>query len=79
MLQFLNNQQNRKDSPNENFAREVMELFTLGRGEYTEQDIKNAARAKRKEVVLDIEAQQMGCRVILSRVFISKIEPGTTM
>src|SRR5687768_2768428 len=45
MLQFLNNQQNRKDSPNENFAREVMELFTLGHGHYTEQDIKNAARA----------------------------------
>lgn len=31
MLQFLNNQQNRKNAPNENFAREVMELFTLGR------------------------------------------------
>lgn len=45
MLQFLNNQQNRKDSPNENFAREVMELFTLGRGNYSEEDIKNAARA----------------------------------
>ncbi len=30
MLQFLNNQQNRKNAPNENFAREVMELFTLG-------------------------------------------------
>lgn len=45
MLQFLNNQQNKKDSPNENFAREVMELFTLGRGNYSEQDIKNAARA----------------------------------
>ncbi|MFT4032307.1 MAG: DUF1800 domain-containing protein [Siphonobacter sp.] len=45
MLQFLNNQQNRKQSPNENFAREVMELFTLGRGHYTEQDIKEAARA----------------------------------
>lgn len=45
MLQFLNNQQNKKDSPNENFAREVMELFTLGRGNYTEEDIKNAARA----------------------------------
>lgn len=45
MLQFLNNQQNRKDSPNENFAREVMELFTLGRGNYTEHDIKEAARA----------------------------------
>jgi uncharacterized protein (DUF1800 family) len=45
MLQFLNNQQNRKNSPNENFAREVMELFTLGRGHYTENDVKEAARA----------------------------------
>jgi uncharacterized protein (DUF1800 family) len=45
MLQFLNNQQNRKNAPNENFAREVMELFTLGRGQYTEADIKDAARA----------------------------------
>lgn len=45
MLQFLNNQQNKKNSPNENFAREVMELFTLGRGNYTENDIKEAARA----------------------------------
>lgn len=45
MLQFLNNQQNRKQHPNENFAREVMELFTLGRGHYTEEDIKEAARA----------------------------------
>lgn len=45
MLQFLNNQQNRKRSPNENFARELMELFTLGRGNYTEHDIKEAARA----------------------------------
>ncbi len=45
MLQFLNNQQNKKQHPNENFAREVMELFTLGRGNYTENDIKEAARA----------------------------------
>lgn len=45
MLQFLNNQQNKKLSPNENFAREVMELFTLGRGNYTEKDVKEAARA----------------------------------
>lgn len=45
MLQFLNNQQNSKRSPNENFAREVMELFTIGRGNYTEQDVKEAARA----------------------------------
>lgn len=45
MLRFLNNQQNRKEHPNENFAREVMELFTLGRGHYTEKDIREAARA----------------------------------
>lgn len=45
MLEFLNNQQNRKQHPNENFAREVMELFTLGRGNYTETDVKEAARA----------------------------------
>lgn len=45
MLQFLNNQQNRKQRPNENFAREVMELFTMGRGNYSEKDIKEAARA----------------------------------
>lgn len=45
MLNFLNNQQNRKGHPNENFAREVMELFTLGRGNYTENDVKEAARA----------------------------------
>ena len=45
MLEFLNNRQNKKASPNENFAREVMELFTMGRGHYTEQDIKEAARA----------------------------------
>lgn len=45
MLYFLNNQQNRKGHPNENFAREVMELFTLGRGHYTETDIKEGARA----------------------------------
>ncbi len=45
MISFLNNQQNKKQHPNENFAREVMELFTLGRGNYTENDVKEAARA----------------------------------
>ncbi|MEM6770818.1 MAG: DUF1800 domain-containing protein, partial [Bacteroidota bacterium] len=45
MIRFLNNQQNRKNAPNENFARELMELFTLGRGQYSEQDVKEAARA----------------------------------
>src|SRR5687768_11790312 len=45
MLNFLNNNQNKKGRPNENFAREVMELFTMGRGNYTENDVKEAARA----------------------------------
>ncbi|HXB41635.1 MAG TPA: DUF1800 domain-containing protein [Bacteroidia bacterium] len=45
MLQFLNNRQNHKQQPNENFARELMELFTIGRDNYTEQDIKESARA----------------------------------
>ena len=45
MLDYLNNRQNRKAAPNENYARELMELFTLGIGNYTEHDIKEAARA----------------------------------
>jgi uncharacterized protein (DUF1800 family) len=46
MLFWLDNQFNVKGKPNENFAREVMELFTLGvDNRYTEQDIKEAARA----------------------------------
>ena len=45
MIHYLNNQQNKKNSPNENFARELLELFTIGRGHYTEKDIKEAARA----------------------------------
>ncbi len=45
MIRYLNNQQNRKRQPNENFARELLELFTIGRGNYSEKDIKEAARA----------------------------------
>lgn len=45
MLLYLNNIYNSKEHPNENFSREVMELFTLGVGHYTETDIKEAARA----------------------------------
>lgn len=44
MLKYLNNNQNRKDAPNENLGRELLELFSLGEGHYTENDIKNAAR-----------------------------------
>ena len=45
MLVFLNNDRNNKEQPNENLARELMELFTLGEGNYREQDIKEGARA----------------------------------
>ncbi|MCT4628333.1 DUF1800 domain-containing protein [Winogradskyella sp.] len=45
MLKYLNGKQNRKRHPNENFARELMELFTLGEGKYSEKDIKESARA----------------------------------
>jgi uncharacterized protein (DUF1800 family) len=49
MLVYLDGNNNRKEAPNENFAREVMELFTLGEatqgGGYTEQDIKEVARS----------------------------------
>jgi len=45
MLDYLNNTQNKKAHPNENYARELMELFTLGIGNYTEQDIRESARA----------------------------------
>ena len=45
MLIWLDNRANRRGAPNENYARELMELFTLGVGNYTEQDVKEAARA----------------------------------
>jgi uncharacterized protein (DUF1800 family) len=45
MLTYLNNNQNVKAHPNENYARELMELFTLGIGNYTENDIKESARS----------------------------------
>jgi len=45
MLVWLDQAQSRKGHPNENFAREVMELFTLGEGHYSEKDITEGARA----------------------------------
>ncbi|MEW6303061.1 MAG: DUF1800 domain-containing protein [Verrucomicrobiota bacterium] len=45
MLRYLDNDRNIARRPNENYARELMELFTLGIGNYTEQDIKESARA----------------------------------
>ena len=45
MLIYLDGANSRKEQPNENFGREVMELFTLGEGHYSERDIKEVARA----------------------------------
>ena len=45
MVLYLDTESSKKGHPNENFAREVMELFTLGEGNYTEQDVSEAARA----------------------------------
>ena len=45
LIHWLDNNENHKDEPNENFGRELLELFSMGVGNYTEQDIKMAARA----------------------------------
>ena len=45
MLPYHDGVSSRKDRPNENFARELLELFTIGEGQYSERDIKEAARA----------------------------------
>ena len=45
MLYFLDGRLNKKGKPNENYARELLELFTMGIGHYTEQDVAEAARA----------------------------------
>jgi uncharacterized protein (DUF1800 family) len=44
MVRYLDNVDNRKDKLNENLSRELLELFTLGIGNYTEQDVKNGAK-----------------------------------
>jgi hypothetical protein len=45
MLRYLDNGQNQVGAPNENYAREQLELFTLGLGNYTEEDVRESARA----------------------------------
>jgi uncharacterized protein (DUF1800 family) len=45
MLLYLDNAENNKSHPNENYARELMELFTLGIGNYSEEDVRQSARA----------------------------------
>ena len=55
MLVYLDNTANRRGRPNENLARELMELFSLGVGPYTEADVKAAARALTGRTVRDNE------------------------
>ena len=45
MIFWLDNQENHKDAPNENWGRELLELFSMGQGNYTEQDVKECSRA----------------------------------
>lgn len=45
MIFWLDNNMSHKDAPNENWGRELLELFSMGQGNYTEDDVKNASRA----------------------------------
>jgi uncharacterized protein (DUF1800 family) len=73
MLEYLDNARNRKGRPNENFARELLELFTLGIGNYTEDDVKEAARAltgwtlRENEFFFNRRAHDAGDKLFLGR------------
>ena len=45
MIYWLDNNENHKDRPNENWGRELLELFSMGQGNYTEEDVYECARA----------------------------------
>src|SRR5205823_5751306 len=70
---WLDSATNHKAHPNENFAREVMELFSLGIGNYTEHDIKEAARAltgwevRRNEFWFNEREHDVGQKTVLGR------------
>lgn len=74
MLKYLNNKQNIKNRPNENFSRELMELFTLGQGNYSEKDVKEAARAFtgyshnfNGDFILNIQKKDIGIKEIFGK------------
>ena len=73
MLEYLDNNRNNRRTPNENYARELLELFTLGIGNYTETDIKEAARAltgwtfEGNEFVFRDRAHDPGTKTFLGR------------
>ncbi len=71
MLRYLDNDRSTKAKPNENWARELMELFTLGQGQYTEDDIKQLARAftgwssNGQDYVFNLQNHDMGTKTFL--------------
>ena len=74
MLAYLDNRLNRKEAPNENYARELMELFALGIGNYGEADVKDAARAftgwttrRDGSFAIDADEHDDGPKTILGR------------
>ncbi len=75
MLLYLDNAENNKSHPNENYARELMELFTLGIGNYSEEDIRQSARAftgwtidrKTGEFTFNPRTHDDGTKTFLSR------------
>jgi uncharacterized protein (DUF1800 family) len=73
MLAYLDNNNSRRGRPNENLARELMELFSLGVGAYSEQDIKEGARAltgytfRDDEFFFDAENHDNSTKSILGR------------
>jgi uncharacterized protein (DUF1800 family) len=73
MLVYLDSAVNRKAHPNENYAREVMELFCLGEGNYTEADIREAARCftgwevRRGRFYLNQRQFDLGEKTVLGR------------
>ncbi len=74
MLIYLDNISNTKGNPNENLARELMELFSLGEGNYTEEDIREVARAltgygigKQRQFQLHSGEHDFGAKTILGQ------------
>ena len=73
MLIYLDSARNRKQAPNENFARELMELFTMGEGNYTEEDVRESARAfagwglQKREFVFRRQWHDYGLKQFLGR------------
>ena len=73
MMIYLDSRTNKKSAPNENYSRELMELFTLGVGNYTEDDVRESARAftgwqlRRSEFYLNPRQHDTGSKTFLGR------------